>query len=76
MKDKLKIEAVKDGKGNVIISEESLEFILKCLDNQKFINNLSDEPSSLSPEEYFHIQYKNYKIIVDVEKQVKDILDK
>ena len=40
MKDKLKIEAVKDGKGNVIISEESLEFILKCLDNQKFINNL------------------------------------
>lgn len=33
----VKCEAIKDGKGNIIISEDSFDFLLACLDNQKFI---------------------------------------
>jgi len=36
----IKIEAKKDGKGNIIITEDSFEMLLACIDNQKFINNL------------------------------------
>ncbi len=34
----MEIKAQKDGKGNIIISEDSFEMILACLDNQKFIS--------------------------------------
>jgi hypothetical protein len=33
----MKIVARKDGNGNVIITEDSFEMILNCLDNQKFL---------------------------------------
>lgn len=31
--------AIKDGEGNIVISEESFNHLLACLDNQKFIQN-------------------------------------
>ena len=43
-----KIEAKKDGKGNIIISEDSLEMILACLDNQKFVGEQPQNGDSLS----------------------------
>lgn len=32
----VKLNAIKDGLGNIIISENSFEYLLNCLDNQKF----------------------------------------
>jgi len=33
----VKVEATKDGLGNIIITENSFEYLLNCLDNQKFL---------------------------------------
>lgn len=44
----MKIEAKKDGKGNIVISEDSFEMILACLDNQKFVGELPQNGDSLS----------------------------
>jgi hypothetical protein len=44
----MKIEAKKDGKGNIIISEDSFEMILACLDNQKFVGEQPQNGDSLS----------------------------
>lgn len=38
----MKVDAIKDGQGNVVISEDSFEMLLNCLDNQKFIGELSE----------------------------------
>ncbi len=70
----MKIKAVKDNKGNVIISEESLELILKCLDNEKFLNDFPENGDGLSPEQYFNIQSERQEIINAVKEQTKDIL--
>lgn len=35
----VKLDAIKDGLGNVIIAEHSFEHLLNCLDNQKFIQS-------------------------------------
>jgi hypothetical protein len=35
----IKFEAQKDGIGNIIITEESFDFLLACLDNQKYSPN-------------------------------------
>jgi len=45
----------KDGKGNIIISEDSFEMILNCLDNQKFIGEppQNGDSLSISSEEYW-----------------------
>jgi hypothetical protein len=32
----VKVNAIKDGLGNIVISEDSFEYLLSCLDNQKF----------------------------------------
>jgi hypothetical protein len=44
----MKIEAKKDGKGNIIISEDSFEMVLACLDNQKFVGEQPQNGDSLS----------------------------
>jgi hypothetical protein len=44
----MKIEAKKDGKGNIVISEDSFEMILACLDNQKFVGEQPQNGDSLS----------------------------
>ena len=44
----MKIEAKRDGKGNIIISEDSFEMILACLDNQKFVGESPQNGDSIS----------------------------
>ena len=34
----VELKAKLDGKGNVVITEDSFEHLLSCLDNQKFVN--------------------------------------
>lgn len=43
-----KVEAIKDGEGNVIITEDSFEMLLACLDNQKFVGELPQNGDSIS----------------------------
>lgn len=44
----MKLEAIKDGKGNIVISENSFEMLLACLDNQKFIHEAPQNGDSIS----------------------------
>lgn len=44
----MEILAKKDGKGHIIISEDSFEMLLACLDNQKFIGESPQNGDSLS----------------------------
>ncbi len=43
----MKLKMHKDGKGNIVISEDSFEMILACLDNQKFINETPQNGDSI-----------------------------
>lgn len=54
----IQIEAKKDGKGNIVISENSFEMILTCLDNQKFIGERPQNGDSISvnKDEYWKVQ--------------------
>jgi hypothetical protein len=62
----MKIEAKKDGKGNIIISENSFEIILACLDNQKFIGESPQNGDSLAvgKDEYWKDQ-KDIQVAID-----------
>ena len=52
----MKLEAIKDGNGNIIITEDSFEMLLICLDNQKFVHEAPQNGDSLSVGE---VVYKN-----------------
>lgn len=55
-----KINVKKDGKGNIIISEDSFEMILSCLDNQK---SVGESPQNLDSKGKDQIQDDiNYNI--------------
>jgi len=47
----MKLEAKKDGNGNIVISEGSFEMLLACLDNQKFVGESPQNGDSLSDGE-------------------------
>lgn len=44
----MKVEAIKDGNGNIVITEDSFEILLACLDNQKFVGETPQNGDSLS----------------------------
>jgi hypothetical protein len=44
----MEVNAIKDGNGNVVITEDSFEMLLACLDNQKFIGESPQNGDSLS----------------------------
>lgn len=54
----MKIEAIKDGKGNIVITEDSFEMLLACLDNQKFVGEAPQNGDSISigKDEYYKTQ--------------------
>jgi len=60
----MKVEAIKDGKGNVVITEDSFEMLLGCLDNQKFVGEAPQNGDSISVGE--NVYYKTQKDIQDV----------
>jgi len=70
------IEAKKDGKGNIIISEDSFEMVLACLDNQKFVGELPINGDSISvgENEYFKTQKDIQDVIDYYNRQCRKIL--
>ena len=72
----MKIEAKKDGKGNIVISEDSFEMILACLDNQKFVGELPQNGDSLSvgEDKYFTTQQDIQNVIDSYNRECRKIL--
>lgn len=72
----MKLNAKKDGKGNVIITEDSFEMLLACLDNQKFVHEAPQNGDSLSvgEEVYTSTQESIQKAIDEYNKAARDIL--
>ena len=61
----VKLNAYKDGKGNVIITEDSFDYLLNCLDNQKFIYEFSCIKNT--------IQEENQEIIDNFNTQCREV---
>lgn len=74
----MKIQAKKDGKGNIIISEDSFEMLLACLDNQKFVGEQPQNGDSLSvsEKEYWKGQEDIQNTIDHYNRQCREILHK
>lgn len=72
----MNIEAKKDGKGNIIISENSFEMLLACLDNQKFVGGSPQNVDSLpiGIENYWKGHQETQKLIEDYNRQCRKIL--
>lgn len=59
----MKVDAIKDGSGNIVITEDSFEMLLACLDNQKFIGEFPKNGDSVSVGENQY--YKNQQDMQD-----------
>lgn len=74
----MKIDAKKDGKGNIVISEDSFEMILACLDNQKFVGEQPQNADSLSvgvgKDEYWKGQQDIQNTIDHYNRECRKIL--
>lgn len=72
----MKIEAKKDGKGNIVISEDSFEAVLACLDNQKFVGEQPQNGDSLSvgEDEYWKGQQDIQNNIDHYNRECRKIL--
>jgi len=72
----VKLEAKKDGKGNIIISENSFEHLLSCLDNQKFVweSPPNGDAMSMDKDEYNKIHQDIQDTIDDFNKQCRSLL--
>ena len=70
------VEAKKDGKGNIIISENSFEMLLACLENQKFVGEPPQNGDSLSvgEEEYWKGQEDIQNTIDEYNRECRKIL--
>lgn len=60
----MKVDAIKDGKGNVVISQNSFGMLLNCLDNQKFLH-----------KQEFNVRDHNQKVIDDFNQECRAILN-
>jgi hypothetical protein len=71
-----KIEAKKDGKGNIVISEDSFGMVLACLDNQKFVGEQPQNGDSLSvgKDEYWKGQQDIQDTIDHYNRECRKIL--
>ena len=72
----IKLEAKKDGNGNIVISEDSFEMILACLDNQKFVHELPQNGDSLAigEEEYKSTQQSIQETIDEYNRAARKVL--
>jgi hypothetical protein len=72
----VKLEAKKDGKGNVIISEDSFEHLLSCLDAQKFVGESppNGDAMSMDKDEYDNVHVDIQKAIDDFNRQCRNLL--
>ena len=72
----MKVNAQKDGNGNIIITEDSFEMLLACLDNQKFVGELPQNGDSLAEgkENYESTQQQIQKTIDEFNRECRKIL--
>ena len=72
----VKLEANKDGKGNIIISEDSFEHLLSCLDNQKFVGESppNGDAMSMDTNEYYEIHEDIQNAIDGFNRQCRNLL--
>jgi len=72
----VKLEAKKDGKGQIIISEDSFEHLLSCLDNQKFVGEPPQNGDSIDvgEREYNRVQREIQDAIDDFNRQCRSLL--
>ena len=78
IKDMVELEAKKVD-GNIVISEDSFEHLLNCLDNQKFVGESPPNGDAMSmaindPEGYRQIHTDNQKAIDDFNRQCRHVL--
>lgn len=73
----VKLEAKKDGKGNIIISEDSFEHLLNCLDNQRFVGESppNGDAMSMDKDEYDNVHVNIQKAIDDFNRQCRSLLN-
>jgi len=71
----VQLEATKKD-GNIIISEDSFEHLLACLDNQKFVGEPPQNGDSLSVgyDEYYRVQNEIQHAIDNFNKQCRKLL--
>ena len=71
-----KVEAFKDGKGNIVITEDSFEMVLACLDNQKFVGEgpCNGDSLSIGKEEYYKTQQNIQDTIDKYNRECRKIL--
>lgn len=70
----VQLKAKKDGQGNVIISEDSLEHLLNCLDNQKFMGESPPDAMDMELSEFQKIHQDNQIKIDDFNRQCREML--
>lgn len=72
----MKVNAIKDGNGNIVITEDSFEMLLACLDNQKFIDELPQNGDSISvgEREFYKTQQDMQNVIDLYNRGCRDIL--
>ncbi len=68
----VKLNATKKD-GFVIVSENSFEHLLNCLDNQKFIREINADATTC---DYKKVQEENQKAIDDFNSQCRRLLNK
>ena len=70
------LNAFKDGQGHVVVSEDSFEMILACLDNQKFVNSppMNGDSVAEGPDAYYAKQQEIQETIDAYNRQCRDIL--
>ncbi len=71
----VKLEARKKD-GNIIISEDSFEHLLSCLDNQKFVGEfpVNGDSISVGKDKYYKVQNEIQQAIDDFNRQCRDLL--
>jgi len=69
------LKARKEG-SDIIISEDSFEHLLNCIDNQKFMQEvpLNGDALAMSKEDYCQIQRDNQATIDDFNRQCRKLL--
>ncbi len=71
----VKLEATKKD-GNIIISEDSFEHLLSCLDSQKFVGEapINGDSVAVGKEEYYRVQNKTQEAIDNFNRQCRVLL--
>lgn len=72
----MELKAIKDGKGNIVISEDSFEMLLACLDNQKFVGEppQNGDSASVGEDYYNKTQHEIQKTIDEYNSECRKIL--